>query len=176
MSTFLLPRHDGDHSSSAAAAASHDHGSGSTSTAPIHNMAVFHSSPATSLFTTAFTPQTDAQYAGTCIFLVVLAIIFRGLLALKGTLERRWLAQELARRYVVVEGGARGSGSLAESLANDPEARKANLVLSENGLEENVVVVERKGVGINKTRPWRLSVDPVRALVDTVIAGVGYLL
>ena len=50
-----------------------------------------------------------------------------------------------------------------------------NLVVSENGVEENVVVVKRKGAG-EGLRPWRVSVDPVRAALDTVIAGVGYLL
>jgi hypothetical protein len=46
-------------------------------------------------------------------------------------------------------------------------------VLSENGVEENVVVVKKRTFG---PRPWRMSVDPARAAIDTVIAGVGYLL
>ncbi|KAL2269522.1 hypothetical protein VTJ83DRAFT_1706 [Remersonia thermophila] len=148
-----------------------DHSS-SSSAGSVHNMAVFHGSMSTSLFSAAWTPGNEGTYAATCIFLIVLAALFRGLLAAKGVLERRWLAQELARRYVVVE----GRGSLAGSLAADPEAKKASLVLSENGAEENVVVVERRGAHANHARPWRLSVDPVRALVDTVIVGVGYLL
>lgn len=47
------------------------------------------------------------------------------------------------------------------------------MTLSENGVEENVMVVKTRTMGV---RPWRLSVDPVRAVMDTIIAGVGWLL
>jgi len=35
------------------------------------------------------------------------------------------------------------------------------------------MVVKKRSMGV---RPWRITVDPVRALMDTVIAGVGYLM
>ncbi|EQK99494.1 low affinity copper transporter [Ophiocordyceps sinensis CO18] len=60
---------------------------------------------------------------------------------------------------------------LAEYITRDPDAKQ--MTLSENGVEESVVVVGRKGA---VAPPWRFSVDPVRALMDTVLAGVGYLL
>lgn len=47
------------------------------------------------------------------------------------------------------------------------------MILSENGVEEEVLVVQKKNV---VARPWRLSTDPVRAVIDTIIAGVSYLL
>jgi hypothetical protein len=33
--------------------------------------------------------------------------------------------------------------------------------------------VKKRSMGI---RPWRLTTDPLRAIMDTVIAGVAYLL
>ncbi|VBB73506.1 Putative protein of unknown function [Podospora comata] len=131
-------------------------------------MAIFQNSMSTSLFSTKWTPTNAGAYAGTCIFLIILAVIFRGLLAFKSWQELRWLDKEMNRRYVVVNGKA----PLAENLSRDSLGKAA--VLSENGVEENVVVVQRR-TG-SHARPWRLSVDPVRAVIDTVVAGVGYLL
>jgi hypothetical protein len=148
-----------------------DTSGGHTSTSGGHTT-VFQTSMATSLFSAAWTPTSTGAYAGTCIFLIVLAVLFRGLLALKSWQERRWLDAEIARRYVVVQ----GKTPLAEALARDPAAKGATMVLSENGVEENVVVVGNRGAAAAHVRPWRLSVDPLRALVDTVVAGVGYLL
>lgn len=124
-------------------------------------------SSTTPLYSTMWTPTTPGQFAGTCIFLVVLAITFRGLLAAKAWKEAAWINAEFNRRYVTVVDRA----SKAESIASDSNSEK--MVLSANGREENVMVVKRKSSG---ARPWRISVDPVRAVIDTVIAGVGYLL
>lgn len=147
--------------------------SGITSTSSGHShgemgmMAVFFNSMDTSLYSTAWTPSSTAGYAGTCIFLVLLAALFRALLAGKSIMEQRWLDQELARRYVAV----RGKQPFAETVSQDSMAK--DMVLSANGVEENVRVVERKRTMV---RPFRLTVDPVRACLDMVIAGVGYLL
>lgn len=130
-------------------------------------MAVFQTNMATSLYSTSWTPSTTGAYAGTCIFIIILAATMRGLLALKWWMEERWLDRELKRRYVVVE----GRPGLPQRLSSDTMAKRATL--SENGVEESVVVVEKHK---SQLRPWRLSIDPLRALVDTVIAGVGYLL
>lgn len=46
-----------------------------------------------------------SAYAGTCIFLIVLAIIFLFLIAFNSVLEERWIdakQPKLNRRYVVV--------------------------------------------------------------------------
>ncbi|KFY29681.1 hypothetical protein V493_02270 [Pseudogymnoascus sp. VKM F-4281 (FW-2241)] len=146
---------------------SHDsHGSsGSSSMGPM--VMTFQNDPSTPLFTNAWTPSGTGSYAGTCIFLIILAVIFRILLAFKARQETRWLDAELHRRYVAVA----GKQGLKETVAAHKNAKA--VVLSENGVEEEVMVVQRSG---ETTRPWRLSVDPLRAMVDTVIAGVGYLL
>jgi hypothetical protein len=128
---------------------------------------VFQTETRTPLYATSWTPTNAGAYAGTCIFLAVLAIIARGLVAFKAVQEARWLDREAARRYVSVNGKL----PLSEQIASSPDARR--MTLSENGVEETVVVVERKQA---VTRPWRFSVDPVRACLDTIIVGIGYLL
>jgi DNA-binding transcriptional LysR family regulator len=129
---------------------------------------VFQNIRSTPLYSLSWTPTSTGAYAGTCIFLVLLATLMRVLLAGKSYLEARWLDRELNRRYVVVNGGR---PPLAQRLSQESDVKRA--VLSENGLEEDVFVVGRKKAIV---RPWRVSVDPLRALIDMVIAGVGYLL
>jgi len=114
-----------------------------------------------------WTPKTDGQYAGTCIFLIVLGVVLRGLLAVKGWREQEWIDQEVNRRYITV------AGKLPKSERIEQDSDSKRMVLTENGVEEDVVVVKKRSNGV---RPWRLTTDPVRALFDTVIAGVGYLL
>ena len=160
-------RHGADSHSTTTAQAATDHGSGSMGGMTM--MSVFQTSMATPLYSEAWTPKNQGTYAATCIFLIMLAALFRGLLAAKWWQENRWLDRELNRRYVVVQGQDR----LAANLSRDSLAKHANMVLSENGVEENVVVVKKR---TTIARPWRLSIDPIRAAIDTVIAGVGYLL
>jgi len=74
---------------------------------------------------------------------------------------------EFNRRYVTVAGKLPKS----ERISQDSDTKR--MVLSENGVEEDVMVVKKKSMG---ARPWRFSVDPVRAAMDTVTIGVGYLL
>ncbi|KAK7952333.1 Ctr copper transporter [Apiospora aurea] len=130
-------------------------------------MSVFQTSQKTPLYSMAWTPQSVGGYAATCIFLIVLGTLLRGLLALKSIQESRWLDKEFKRRYVAVQ----GKQPMAERVSADSLAKK--MTLSENGVEEDVMVVKKVQT---HARPWRLSVDPVRAVIDTVIAGVGYLL
>ncbi|EPE08142.1 ctr copper transporter [Ophiostoma piceae UAMH 11346] len=141
--------------------------SSSTSSNSSTMMTAFMTGTATSLYSEAWTPSSTGAYAGTCIFLIIFAVIFRGLLALKARAESRWLDAELERRYVVVPGKA----GLAHSVTQDSESKR--MTLSENGIEEDVMVLKKRHTHV---RPWRLSVDPMRALLDTLIAGVGYLL
>ncbi|KAG8167168.1 hypothetical protein KVR01_002857 [Diaporthe batatas] len=130
-------------------------------------MVAFHNDIATTLYSEMWTPTNAGTYAATCIFLIMLAAIFRSLFALKAIQENRWLDQELNRRYVVVN----GRRTLPDDLARN--SLKDNMMLSANGVEEEVMVVKKKH---GHARPWRFSVDPIRAVIDTVIAGVGYLL
>ncbi|KPM40405.1 hypothetical protein AK830_g6164 [Neonectria ditissima] len=166
----FFPRHsmadmDSDTDSSSSSNSSSSHSSSSMSSAM--NM-IFQTDTATPLYSSSWTPSGPGAYAGTCVFLVVLAVVGRCLLALKAVQEARWLDREAARRYVAVNGG---KIPLAEQVAVSPDARQ--MTLSANGAEETVMVVERKrGV----SRPWRFSVDPLRAVLDTIIVGIGYLL
>lgn len=81
--------------------------------------------------------------------------------------EARWLDAEMRRRYVVVQGKL----PVSEQISRDDLSKR--MTLTENGVEEDVFVVQRAR---QIYRPFRLSVDPLRALCDTVITGVGYLL
>jgi hypothetical protein len=127
----------------------------------------FYTSTMTPLYSDSWAPTSTSSYAGTCIFLIILATLFRCLLALKGWKESAWLDAEFNRRYVVVAGKA----TKAEQISQDSD--KKRMMLTENGVEEEVMVVQKRSLGV---RPWRLSVDPLRAVMDTVIVGVAYLL
>jgi hypothetical protein len=73
MAAHLLPRHPHPD----AHAHTHESDAHSAST-----MAVFQTSIHTALYSAGWTPSNTGTYAATCIFLVVLATLFRGLLAL----------------------------------------------------------------------------------------------
>jgi len=128
----------------------------------------FQNSQLTSLYSAAWTTTNSRSYAGSCIFLIVLAIVNRCLLAAKTGIERRWVAAALARRYILVAGQKPES----ERIEQDPDA-KAHTLISAQGVEEKVKVVRRTSRG---PIPWRFSVDVPRALLLVVISGVGYLL
>lgn len=141
--------------------------SSDTSSSSMHMMSVFQTSMSTALYSETWTPNSAGTYAATIIFLIVLAMIFRLILAGKAIAEARWLEAELKRRYVVVQ----GKMPISEQVSRDSLSRK--MTLTENGVEEDVMVVQKKSL---HNRPWRISVDPLRALLDTLLAGVGYML
>jgi len=149
---------------------SHGHGGGGQSSSEDMNpMAIaFQNSQFTSLYSAAWTTTSPASYAGSCIFLLVLAIVNRLLLASKTAIERRWVATALARRYIFVAGQTPES----ERIDQDPDA-KAHTLISAQGVEEKVKVVRRTSRG---PIPWRFSADLPRALLLVVIMGVTYLL
>ncbi|KAE8450317.1 hypothetical protein EG329_006745 [Mollisiaceae sp. DMI_Dod_QoI] len=127
----------------------------------------FFTSTTTPLYSSGWVPSSVGAYAGTCIFIIILATIFRCLIAAKAWKETQWLDAEFNRRYVTVAGKLPKS----ERIASDTDSKR--LILTENGVEEDVMVVKKRSMGV---RPWRITTDPVRAAMDTVIAGVGYLL
>ena len=129
---------------------------------------VFTNSHTTPLFSESWTPTSPGAYAGTCIFLVVLASILRCLVAFKSIVEQRWLAQARNRRYVLVKGKTTEAGK----IDSDPDAKTGSLITAQ-GVEERVKVVRAAARG---PVPFRLSVDLPRALITFVIAGVSYLL
>ncbi|KAL1849541.1 High-affinity copper transporter ctrA2 [Paecilomyces lecythidis] len=144
-------------------------GSSSMSSSSMSSMPmVFTNTHTMPLYSTMWTPKSQGGYAGTCIFLIILAIIVRSLIAIKAIMEQRWLAAHLQRRYIVVA----GKNPEAGRISSDPEAKMATLV-SAQGVEESVRVVHRY---TQEPLPWRFSVDLPRALLVLCIAGVGYLL
>lgn len=153
----------------------HVHSSSSSSTSSTSQTmymsmmeSVFFASTSTTLYSSAWKPKSTGAYAGTCIFLIVLAFIFRSLVAGKQLLEHRWMDKELNRRYVSV----RGVPTEAQRISTDSESKNVTLI-SERGVEEHVRVVRRHKRNIT---PWRFSIDLPRAAYVTVMTGVGYLL
>lgn len=129
---------------------------------------MFTNSHTTPLYSSMWTPTTSAGYAGTCIFIIFLASIFRALFAVRTVLEQRWLARARNRRYILVKGQAGEAGK----IESDPDAKTGTLVTA-RGVEENIKVVTAR---VRGTIPFRLSVDVPRAAIFMVITGVGYLL
>jgi copper transporter 1 len=102
-------------------------------------MMVFFTSTHTPLYSQAWTPTGAGTYAGTCVFIVVLSFIFRGLLALRFWFSELW----------------------NRSRSNEFWNKTSNLELGT----------------VNQARePWRVNKALVRAILDTVLAGVSYLL
>jgi len=129
---------------------------------------VFTDTHTTPLYSSSWTPSSEGGYAGTCVFLVLLAMTLRLLFAAKAVCEQRWLMAAQKRRYVLVRGRTTEAGRIDQ----DPDAKTGSLVTAQ-GVEENVKVVSARTGDIV---PFRLSVDIPRAILTTVIAGVSYLL
>ncbi|KKK13880.1 hypothetical protein P175DRAFT_0442926 [Aspergillus ochraceoroseus IBT 24754] len=142
--------------------------SSSSSSSTMSMSMVFANSHTTPLYSSQWTPSSSGSYAGTCIFLIVLAIIGRLLVAFKAFMEQRWLSAHLKRRYIVVA----GKTSEAGRIDTDPDAKTGSL-LTAQGVEESVRVVYR---ATQEPLPWRFSVDLPRALIFLCITGVSYLL
>lgn len=151
-----------------------DMGSDSSSSSMSHSMPMaFTNDHSTPLFSSQWAPSTTGQYAGTCIFLIVLAIISRMLVAYRHVIESKWHGRAINRRYIEVAGdnnADRERQGLPASEKND------EATLTVRGLDERVKVIRTpKHAGVHIT-PWRFSTDLPRACIFTVQAGVGYLL
>ncbi|KAF2116929.1 Ctr copper transporter-like protein [Lophiotrema nucula] len=127
----------------------------------------FFTATNTPLYSASWTPSSAGAYAGTCIFLIILAILLRACFTLKAYLDARAVESALKRRYVVVA----DQQPIAEKIASD--ANSATGILTTNGVQENVRMVQTP---VKHIQPFRFSVDLPRAALMTVIAGVGYLL
>lgn len=113
---------------------------------------VFFQSVTTPLYSTAWTPQGEGSYAGTCIFLIVLALIHRILIALRSIVFDS--NQALHRHRKVVSSDSDdypGSRSELESIGNQFRSQW-------------------------NSHPFRVATETVRALLEVVIGGIGYLL
>ena len=103
----------------------------------------FFTSTVTPLYSKAWTPDSSGQYAGTCIFLIILPIIFRALIAARSNFPGL-LASFAARN---------DTGILREHP--DTHDWKFDHV---------------------PHRPWRVNEALLRAVLDTLLAGVSYLM
>lgn len=129
---------------------------------------IFFSSTSTPLYSSDWTPRTTSDYAGTCIFLMSLAALFRALFAVKHAMEKKWYDRAARRRYIVIA----GKPPEAQRTREDVDANSGTL-LTKMGLEEDVRIVRRN---VREVQPWRLSVDLPRAGLVTTMTGIGYLL
>jgi hypothetical protein len=126
----------------------HHHMAMTTASMPM----TFFTSITTPLYTTAGTPKTPAQYAMTCLFLVLLCIVFRGLLAARGNMP--WLLD------------------LISPKKDTPE--EVSCCAEEDGLQKSFRGEMASGNHDNKpSKVWEIL---LRALLDTSLAIVSYLL
>lgn len=121
----------------------------------------FFTSSETPLYSDDWTPASAGHYAGTCIFLIVLGLILRVLLALRPILEAR-----LWGRTAAAEAAAASRKGLEEEGGNGAvppgQPRRA--------LAAAVMDARRRWSG------WRVGTAASRATYELLIAGVGYLL
>lgn len=134
---------------------------------------VFTTDQSTPLFSSQWTPTSSGSYAGTCIFLVVLAVISRLLQAYRHIVEIKFHDKALKRRYIVVAGetAEQSEKQFGVSVTEKPE----EATLTTRGVNERVRVLRASRRGL-ETQPWRFSTDLPRACLFTVLAGVRYLL
>jgi hypothetical protein len=117
---------------------------------------VFFTATSTPLYSNSWTPSNAGEYAGTCIFLIVLAVILRALVALRTNFDGLW-AQGERRRDV------------------DLLRREEEVAAAGKGEEGMIMPPRPTAVGNGKGR-WSVKEAAARAGVDTVLAGVSYLL
>ena len=91
----------------------------------------------------AWTPKDVSQYAATCVFLVALAVTFRGLIAVRSNILQLlgWMSNEAA-------GDVQSYAGIDDAAKLDAHASKR----------------------------WAVGGTLIRAVLDTVLGGVSYLL
>ncbi|KAK9314148.1 Ctr copper transporter family-domain-containing protein [Lipomyces starkeyi] len=120
----------------------------------------FHTSIFDFLFSRGWTPSSRGQYAGTCIFLIVLAVIYRMTHVLKHRTERylnaraRQLARNIATAHLNMDLNAGSFEKSAGEATTEPE----------------------RPLQFRNVRPWRVSMDIPLSLIQLVLSGVAYLL
>ena len=82
--------------------------------------------------------------------------MFRGLFVLRALQEGNWLEAERRRQYRT----GSGLGKRIDSDLKEPLSARDSV----------------PGAPVRRIRPWRISTDVPRAVMDTIIAGIGYLL
>lgn len=105
---------------------------------------VFFTSATTPLYASSWTPNSDGQYAGTCIFLIALPVIFRAILAVRCNIThvQGWFSPQIAINAPHEDDDDTGALKPAHPVR----------------------------------RPWNINEALIRAILDTTIAGVSYLM
>ena len=132
----------------------------------------FQLSTSTPLYSTTWAPRGTGDYAGTCVFLILLATVLRFLVAFKQRQEQRWRDRERNRRLVVVK----GQMPPATAIKTNPDAKSGILITESSPDQSAPEAVRIVKSDVRKSMPWRFSTDLPRALLWTVIAGISYLL
>ncbi|KAJ0421359.1 Ctr copper transporter family-domain-containing protein [Aspergillus carlsbadensis] len=124
----------------------------------------FFTSTKTLLFSNAFSPTTQGQYAGTCIFLIALALILRFMIALRPVLERR----------VWNDGpGRRGNGFVHEAGDSSVVVEEGQAASEKPRARSRVTVAQDIR---SRWSNWKVNCAGGRATYEVVVAGVAYLL
>ncbi|KAJ5128271.1 hypothetical protein N7448_001988 [Penicillium atrosanguineum] len=110
----------------------------------------FFTSFKTPLFSEDWTPTSKGQYAGTCIFLIVLAVILRVLIAIRPVLEGRLWTDGM--QHATIDG------------KQDMQTKRMS-----------GVQLSMQELG-NRWSRWRVNPAAGRATYEMFIAGVAYLL
>ncbi|KAI1142019.1 hypothetical protein F5Y05DRAFT_369450 [Hypoxylon sp. FL0543] len=121
-----------------------------------HMAMTFFSSSTTSLFSQWWTPTSSSEYAGTCVFLIALAVIMRVMLALKPVLEKL-----LWNTAVGPEG---------ELIPEDDTGYQKDEMASRSPAMRVYDAVRRRWA------IWRFKTSLSRASFELSLATVGYLL
>ncbi|KAI8627994.1 Ctr copper transporter [Xylariaceae sp. FL1651] len=115
---------------------------------------VFFQSMVTPLYSLAWTPNSTHAYAGTCIFLLVLAVIHRALIAFR-SLAFDGNPNLVARAHIHSD-----KDSLVSERIRPPQVGNLGQQLR-----------QRRAL-----HPFLVSVELGRSLIEVFIGGVGYLL
>jgi hypothetical protein len=127
----------------------------------------FFDSIHTPLFSEAWAPKTTGQYAGTCIFLIALAVVLRVMLAFRPILEASVWRDSGNAHGPLHQSQHHGVGGHAHHEATDkPEYRPQ----SQYGWIAFRTEISRRWLG------WRASSSAGRACYELVLAGLAYLL
>ncbi|KAJ5247798.1 hypothetical protein N7468_002781 [Penicillium chermesinum] len=110
----------------------------------------FFTSFKTPLYSDDWTPSSEGHYAGTCIFLIVLAVILRVLLALRPIFEGRLWTDGIKH-------------SMDDHIIEEPMKRTS-------GVRQSFQEIGRRW------SRWRVNPAAGRATYELFVAGIAYLL
>ncbi|KAK9449121.1 Ctr copper transporter family-domain-containing protein [Limtongia smithiae] len=130
----------------------------------------FHTSISDYLFSTGWTPSTRGRYAGTCIFLIVLAVINTFVHVFKFR-ANRYLNARADRLATVLIRGGNGEDTASEQEKTVSAGGAVGELASAVRAEAITPIFDFRDV-----RPWRLSVDVPLALLQLLFVGISYLL